>query len=738
MSSENKTSRVLRQQLNTQLAKLNSKAEAEIEFLDIVREYMMKRSEIELQYGKSLEKLSKSLQHRKLRKYFGTTSTPFLTQETPISPNSNPRSIYTAFKTLLMESDVQARRRSRMGDALVKDITDIMKDFNKQKTRHLKKNMEYGAKYHQEICTVYDDLQRARLNYEKAAKEAEIAEKRYEDASKRPKSGLQSLKTLVTGKDVLTVIQTLKSKFKQKSRKLNDARNNYLLSLLTYNAMNSQYENVELPKYIEKLDGKYYKVLIESLQSFTELEMDISNTIKSNAEILVPFIDDISAEKETNIFLNENSAVFDENPQLSFDSSSSDRIHDFVIDEITSVSLGNRLGDLIVQDDNLKKSLEEKQEELLSLKQSSKQSINGSNQSINHDTLSIQDVQNAIDIIGCQRRKINYQVEKLKAINVRPIISSQIQLNFIPSQKLISVVAKVLYNYKPINADDLEVIEGDEVEIIQVEEDGWVRVNHIKSGNTGIIPLSYIDKIVQDSENLTSSNNVVALYDYTATDEGELTLKVGDEIQCLEGVDMMEDWWMGKLLRTGETGLFPVLFTKGWENVAAKTDCFDSSNEPKLPTKYDNEVPTKDDLQEKSDEMVKSDENDVTTSNCVKAKVLYNYESECEGELSLEKGEVITNIKQDIGSDTWWEGQGKNGYGQFPSNYVMIVLPEAKSINVGSTVRAVYDYTASSMRDLEFKTGEILTITAQNDPDWLEGEINGCKGLFPVNYVEKI
>jgi hypothetical protein len=44
---------------------------------------------------------------------------------------------------------------------------------------------------------------------------------------------------------------------------------------------------------------------------------------------------------------------------------------------------------------------------------------------------------------------------------------------------------------------------------------------------------------------------------------------VGDEILCLDGVDADEEWWEGKNLRTGLEGVFPVLFTKGWQAVAA-------------------------------------------------------------------------------------------------------------------------------------------------------------------------
>jgi hypothetical protein len=47
------------------------------------------------------------------------------------------------------------------------------------------------------------------------------------------------------------------------------------------------------------------------------------------------------------------------------------------------------------------------------------------------------------------------------------------------------------------------------------------------------------------------------------------------------------------------------------------------------------------------------------------ATALYNYEASCEGELTIEAGEIISHINKNTGSDEWWMGEGKNGKGQF-------------------------------------------------------------------------
>jgi hypothetical protein len=57
-------------------------------------------------------------------------------------------------------------------------------------------------------------------------------------------------------------------------------------------------------------------------------------------------------------------------------------------------------------------------------------------------------------------------------------------------------------------------------------------------------------------------------------------------------------------------------------------------------------------------------------------------------------------------------------------------------------VKAVYDYSSPHDDDLSFTTGQIITVTEEEDADWYVGEYtddNGTKhdGLFPRNFVER-
>jgi amphiphysin len=52
---------------------------------------------------------------------------------------------------------------------------------------------------------------------------------------------------------------------------------------------------------------------------------------------------------------------------------------------------------------------------------------------------------------------------------------------------------------------------------------------------------------------------VVALYDFEAQADGDLSFKTGDRIEIVEKTESAEDWWTGKL--NGQQGVFPGTFS---------------------------------------------------------------------------------------------------------------------------------------------------------------------------------
>ena len=55
-----------------------------------------------------------------------------------------------------------------------------------------------------------------------------------------------------------------------------------------------------------------------------------------------------------------------------------------------------------------------------------------------------------------------------------------------------------------------------------------------------------------------------------------------------------------------------------------------------------------------------------------------------------------------------------------------------------SRVRALYDFQPSEAGELQFKKGDIIAVLESVYKDWWRGALRGQKGIFPLNYVEKL
>jgi hypothetical protein len=356
----------------------------------------------------------------------------------------------------------------------------------------------------------YDETEKARLLYDRASKEADAALKKYEDTLKRPKSGLQSLKTLVTGKDAATVVQKLKTKSKQKSRELNEARNNYLLALQGLNSLQQLYDTEDISILIEKLDGKYYETLKNLFELFAKLQDDVANSVKVSAEVLKGQVTLINRAQETEQFLQENAAVFKANGLISFETIGLDTTKELVVDDVTKISLGQQLGLLLTHDTMLQGLKLTKEQELKGAKQLVDVYLQNPTASNGPSPLElIQEVQNSLDLIKCQRAKISSQIATLTSLGVVAIMPPKPEEQNPQLTNSGKQIAKLLYTYTTEKEDELAAIEGDEVEIIVPEKDGWLTAKHLKSGKEGLLPANYVQLLVSSA---SSSKNVTAQY----------------------------------------------------------------------------------------------------------------------------------------------------------------------------------------------------------------------------------
>ncbi|KAI8911538.1 hypothetical protein EDD86DRAFT_245817 [Gorgonomyces haynaldii] len=724
----------LRLQHQSQLLKLQQKNESDLELLEI------------LQTGRcgapNLHNLSKTMLTRKRFRKAGLGSpnqpSPQLGtegSEEDLSAKSEGESrILLALADLMTESEKEATRRESMANELQKEICEAIKDFSKEKGQLTKKNLDFGSKYHAEMWAIYEELDAKRVAYEKAWQVFDVTQKKYDEAVKKPNSGLRALKNLVTGKDGQERIERLTGKVKTRKHALNARRNEYLLLLNSVNQFHERYHTEDLPLLLTKIDGQLFsktQMFLKHLEDSGKKNVQVTNEVLQNIAVSTFKID---RTVDTEQFFKEFQQIFQQPAPIEMDQPEGDSTKEIVIDDVSKVTLGQYLGLLVQRDDVLSEAQKplEKEIEGLTLLMQAYTDTPQFGQPFSPMEKQVE-IQNQLDMIKCQRYNLYTQM----LVPIAP--PKEVVPEGTPATLQMIQKGKVIEAYTAIVDQELTVEVGDEVTILEMDKGGWTKVKLNKTEAIGLIPSTSVHTVTTRERGmsirstaspvLTNAPNMMivkAIFEYTSTDETELSFKVGDQIECVDVVPG-EDWWVGKNQRTGLTGAFPVNFTQDWERVAAMAAIKPTGSTTMTRNNSVKTTPTPDVKRQSSIAgskhvtlmavaAFKTQLEGIQTSKELKAT--------CDGELTITAGEIISKIDKDTGSDAWWEGTSKNGTGQFPSSYV---------IELQDDVRALYDFLPTNPGEIGFHAGDIIQAE-----DWWDGMVNNQFGAFPASYVEKV
>ncbi|XP_075053310.1 intersectin-1 isoform X2 [Mixophyes fleayi] len=215
-----------------------------------------------------------------------------------------------------------------------------------------------------------------------------------------------------------------------------------------------------------------------------------------------------------------------------------------------------------------------------------------------------------------------------------------------------------------------------------------------------------------------------ALYPWRAKKDNHLNFNKSDIITVLEQQDM---WWFGEV--QGHKGWFPKSYVKLISGPLRKSTSIDSTS---------SESPAS--LKRISSPAFKPA---VPGEEYI---AMYTYESNEQGDLTFQQGDMIVVIKKD---GDWWTGTVADKTGVFPSNYVRLKDSEGlgtagKTGSLGKKpeiAQVIAPYTATGPEQLTLAPGQLILIRKKNTGGWWEGELQarGKKrqiGWFPANYVK--
>ncbi|XP_072760267.1 uncharacterized protein [Anoplolepis gracilipes] len=141
----------------------------------------------------------------------------------------------------------------------------------------------------------------------------------------------------------------------------------------------------------------------------------------------------------------------------------------------------------------------------------------------------------------------------------------------------------------------------------------------------------------------------------------------------------------------------------------------------------------------------------------MEALVEYNYVAQEDDELTLKKGDIITEIKMMLGG--WWEGTLRDKRGMFPDNFVRVLEPSttgngtsgsSSSETVNNTksdevtlrngsgrrfCKVLFSYDPCNEDELTLVPQDLIEFLGEVEEGWWRGRLKGRVGVFPSNFV---
>ncbi|KAM4713199.1 CD2-associated protein isoform 2-T2 [Anableps anableps] len=234
---------------------------------------------------------------------------------------------------------------------------------------------------------------------------------------------------------------------------------------------------------------------------------------------------------------------------------------------------------------------------------------------------------------------------------------------------------KVLFDYQPVNEDELELKVGDIVDIIEEVEEGWWSGSF--NGKSGLFPSNFVKELEAAGEEAETNDTASDKTDGSGTepvatptspqpDSGNGAIQQPRRIIGVGFGDIFKDGSVKLRTRTS-----PIA-----EDKKGKDQEKDKPG-PAQPVSSLQSAAKPAHLNMTDSQRVEVDSKHKVSTAKEYCKVKFAYEGKNEDELSLKEGEVVHILSKDTGEPGWWRGEVGGREGVFPNNFVSDAEKEA-------------------------------------------------------------
>ncbi|XP_024918968.1 F-BAR and double SH3 domains protein 1 isoform X2 [Cynoglossus semilaevis] len=192
-----------------------------------------------------------------------------------------------------------------------------------EKDVRVKRGLEQLQAVQAEVLDALRELQQLKKNYHQLSHIASVARSKAADVQSRAKKNEHGIFHFKTGLHRTTA--KLAARLKECEDGLTEARNHFLLTLAAVNAHHQFYYTEDLPHVLEQMDGSFYEDLKNDFCLLCETELDSClNTHKYYSNIW-DNVDKVTREKNIQQFLQE-SPVFNQPTEFEFQAAPRDQL----------------------------------------------------------------------------------------------------------------------------------------------------------------------------------------------------------------------------------------------------------------------------------------------------------------------------------------------------------------------------------------------------------------------------
>ncbi|XP_061910124.1 SLIT-ROBO Rho GTPase-activating protein 3 isoform X2 [Entelurus aequoreus] len=311
----------IRNQLVEQFKCLEQQSESRIQLLQDLQEFFRRKAEIEIEYSRSLDKLSErfsskirsSREHQQFKK------------------DQHLLSSVNCWYLVLNQTRRESRDHATLSDIYTNNVIVRLAQITEDVIRLFKKSKDIGIQMHEELVKVTNELYTVMKTYHMYHTESISAESKLKDAEKQEekqfsKSGDLNVNLLrhedrqprrSTVRKIEKMKEKRQAKYSENKLKCTKARNDYLLNLAATNAVVAKYYIHDVSDMIDCCDLGYHASLARTFRTYLSAEYNLETSRHEGLDVIENAVDNLDSRSDKHKLMDMHNQVFC--PPMRFD-----------------------------------------------------------------------------------------------------------------------------------------------------------------------------------------------------------------------------------------------------------------------------------------------------------------------------------------------------------------------------------------------------------------------------------